>query len=386
MSKKKIGLLSVYNHNYGSILQAYALQNVLQSLGHSTEIIRYKKTNYIKQAQRLFYVPLLKATVKMKCKDLYCKVFQNETYKNVLLTRETAFTEFISENLHFSDTYRGREKLTEACNKYDCFILGSDQVWNPMNLGGDFYTMTFVPDEIKKITYAPSFGVAKIPNNQKKKTADYLKRIDYISVREDAGCRIIKQLTGRDVPMVVDPTILMAKNNWDEMRGDRIVSDDYIFCYFISAIGGYREFAKTLAKKTGLKIVTIPHVDEFVKADVGFGDLSLNGIGPKEFVNLISNATYVCTDSFHGTVFSTLYQKTFFTFSRYAGDSADSTNSLLYSFLKLIGLGNRLFQDKSELSESDLKNIDFEHANVALTDLREKSMGYLINALNAGGE
>lgn len=86
----------------------------------------------------------------MKCKDLYCKVFQNETYKNVLLTRETAFTEFISENLHFSDTYRGREKLTEACNKYDCFILGSDQVWNPMNLGGDFYTMTFVPDEIKK--------------------------------------------------------------------------------------------------------------------------------------------------------------------------------------------------------------------------------------------
>ena len=103
-------------------------------------------------------------------------------------------------------------------------------------------------------------------------------------------------------------------------------------------------------------------------------------------MNLISNATYVCTRLFSWNSVFYIVPEDFFTFSRYAGDSADSTNSRLYSFLKLIGLGNRLFQDKSELSESDLKNIDFEHANVALTDLREKSMGYLINALNAGGE
>ncbi len=384
--KKKIGLLSVYNHNYGSILQAYALQSVLRSMGHSTEIILYKKTNYLKQAKRLLYFPLLKATVKMRWKSLYCKMFQKDIYINELVTREVAFSKFVAENLFFSKMYRGRENLVAASRNYDCFVLGSDQVWNPMNLGGDFYTMTFIPDDIKKITYAPSFGVERIQDNQIKKTADYLNRIDYISVREDVGCKIIKDLTKRDVPMVVDPTILMEREKWDEILGERIVPEDYIFCYFISQIEAYRKFAKKLAGKTGLTIVTIPHVDEYVKSDVGLGDLPLRSIGPKEFINLISNARYVCTDSFHGTVFSTLYQKTFFTFSRYVGDDVNSTNSRLYSFLKLIGIENRLYQGDGEIDERDLKDIDFKHANSTLAALREKSIKYLEDALNVGGK
>ena len=116
---KKIGVLSVYNHNYGSILQAYALQTTLRSSGYETEIIVYKKNNLLKQAMRLMYLPLLKATVKMKWKNIYCKLFHRETYNNVLASRERAFIEFISKNMYFSKTYVGRKALIEGTKNYD---------------------------------------------------------------------------------------------------------------------------------------------------------------------------------------------------------------------------------------------------------------------------
>ena len=159
---KKIGLLSVYNHNYGSILQAYAMQTILKNDGNQVEILLYRKTNIAKQAMRLLYFPLLKSTVKMKWKTLYCRFFQKKIYNTVLASREEAFVQFIHDNISFSQIYAGRDALIKGTAQYDCFVLGSDQVWNPINLGGDFYTMTFIPEDKIKITYAPSFGVAEI--------------------------------------------------------------------------------------------------------------------------------------------------------------------------------------------------------------------------------
>lgn len=382
---KKIGLLSVYNHNYGSILQAYAMQTVLKNAGNQVEILLYKKTNVVRQAMRLLYIPLLKTTVKMKWKTLYCRFFQKETFNAILASREAAFAEFIYYNMEFSKVYAGRGALIDGAKEYDCFVLGSDQVWNPMNLGGDFYTMTFIPDDKVKITYAPSFGVSEIPESQKAKTKQYLQRIDYISVRESDGVRIVKELTGRDVRQVVDPTILIDRTIWDEKKGNRIIEDDYIFCYFISANPTYRAFAKRLAEKTGQKLVVIPHVDEFVKADQGFGDIIPKGVGPLQFVNLISNASYVCTDSFHGSVFSTLYERPFFTFSRYSSNGADSTNSRLYSYLKLIKMEERMYQANHELVESDLMAPDFTVAKANLENMRKESSKYLFDALDSVG-
>lgn len=382
---KKIGLLSVYNHNYGSILQAYAMQTVLNNTGSQVEILYYKKTNIFKQAVRLLYLPLLKATLKMKWKTIYCRLFQKETFKKILVSREDAFSQFIHDNMRFSQVYAGREALIAGTKNYDCFVLGSDQVWNPMNLGGDFYTMTFIPDDKVKITYAPSFGVAEIPDRQKAQTKKYLQRIEYISVRESDGVRIVKELTGRDVQQVVDPTILVDKVVWDEKKGNRLLKENYILCYFISANPAYRAFAQKLAKKTGLKLAVIPHVDEFVKADQNFGDIVPERVGPFQFINLISNATYVCTDSFHGSVFSTLYERPFFTFSRYSGDGADSTNSRLYSYLKLIAMENRMYQADHEITEVDLTAPDFTVAKENLERMRKESEKYLFGALDSVG-
>lgn len=378
---KKIGLLAVHNHNYGSILQTYALQRFLEDKEYSTEILLYKKTNYVKQAMRLFNIPLLKATVKMKYKSVYAKAFQKETFEKVLCSRERAFADFINENVKFSKVYKGRQNLINGTKNYDAFVLGSDQVWNPMNLGGDYFTMTFIPDNKKKITYAPSFGVSVIPEYQRKKTAQYLKRIDCISVRELSGQKIVKQLTGRTAQVVVDPTMLVDKSRWDELRGDRIVKEPYIMCYFISTNPNHRIFAKRLAKKTGLKIVTIPHVDEFVKADVNFGDIVPSGVGPAQFINLISNAEYVCTDSFHATVFSVLYERKFFTFNRFAQQTSASTNSRLTSILKILGLESRMTDSKRKITNEDLKEIDFTDSIKKLNSMRKKSEEYLINSL-----
>ena len=379
---KRIGILSVYNHNYGSILQAYALQTVIRDAGNDSEIILYKKTNMIKQAKRLLYYPLLKAAIKMKWKSLYCRLCWSDIYKTILVSREIAFSEFIHDNMSFSQIYAGRKALIDGTKNYDCFVLGSDQVWNPMNLGGDFYTMTFIPDDKIKIAYAPSFGVANIPKNQKRQTSEYLKRIDYISVRESDGVRIVRELTGRQVQQVVDPTILIDRTVWDKKRGVRLIQEDYIFCYFISANSAYRHFALQLAQKTGLKIVVLPHVDEFVQADQGFGDIVPEGVGPLQFVNLVSYASYVCTDSFHGSVFSTLYERPFFTFSRYASDGADSTNSRLCSYLNLIGMENRMYRADYVLKDKDLDIPDFTEAKIILEKMRKKSEDYLFGALN----
>ena len=131
--------------------------------------------------------------------------------------------------------------------------------------------------------------------------------------------------------------------------------------------------------------MAIPHVDEFVKADQGFGDIVPENVGPLQFVNLISNASYICTDSFHGSVFSTLYERPFFTFSRYSGDGADSTNSRLYSYLKLIDMENRMYKADHTIVESDLVPPDFSTAKANIEKMRKESKKYLFNALDSVG-
>ena len=139
-----------------------------------------------------------------------------------------------------------------------------------------------------------------------------------------------------------------------------------------------------MSKKTGLPIVTLPHGDEIVKADFGFGEIKPRGVGPAEFVNLINNAKYVCTDSFHGTVFSILYKRQFMVFNRYTADvnGKSSTNSRLSSLLNLLGLENRLYDSNKGLKQDMFEPINFETAHKNIEKLREQSLAYLKNALS----
>ena len=379
---KKIAIVTGYHiKNYGSALQAFATQKMLDDNHIENECIHYEKKTTISQILRVFNKPLLKAKMATIKKQKYAKKHY-ETFGKFLKTRNEKFDEFVKTKFKLSKTYNGYQELKEGTKDYKAFLLGSDQVWNPMNLGSHYYTLEFVPDNITKIAYAPSFGVSTIPKHQIEQTKKYLSRIEYISVREKKGQEIIKNLIGRDVPVVVDPTLLLTLQQWQTIYPkERKVKDKYIFCYFLGTNSLHREFANKLSKETGFKIITLPHMDEIVEGDFNFGE-SLYDVGPIEFLNLIANAEYVCTDSFHGTVFSILHHKKFFTFSRYAETKKDSTNSRLTSLLGLLGIEDRLYTAKEEPKKEIKKEIDYTKVDENLRNIREKSIEYLMDALS----
>ncbi|MDD4274333.1 MAG: polysaccharide pyruvyl transferase family protein [Desulfobacter postgatei] len=379
---EKIGLVTATNVNYGSNLQSYALYMYLTNKGYSLEVIEYKKTKTFKQLVRIFNFTLVKEKLKYLYRDIYCRFFMPKVYLN-MRERSNLFMDFKDQHFNLSEVYVGEKALKEGARNYKVVILGSDQLWNPVNLGADFATLSFVQDGTLTITYAPSFGVSSIPFYQKNRTCNYLKRIDYISVREESGKKIIKDLVGRDVPVVCDPTILVDKMYWSDLKGERrIIEGEYILCYFLGRNKKHREFASRLRAESGLKIVSLLYIDDFVKDDYHFADITPFDIGPAEFVNLISNASYVLTDSFHGTIFSILYEKKFFSFSRFSEKSKSSTNSRIDFLLQQIGIPERKLTGAEEVSKCLSLSINYSQVEDKLNQFRKFSRQYLENALS----
>lgn len=378
---RKIGLVSVHNPNYGSMLQTYALHTYLKSIGVDNEIILYTKKNDWRQFVRLFNIPLVIMKGRVVYRDIYCKLFHKEIYKQLHL-RTFKFNEFKEKYFVFSRNHVGWKDLLTTNRDYDTFIIGSDQVWNPINIGTDFFNLLFTNDDKYRISYASSFGTSSIPPSQVNKTKQYLNRIQSLSTREMAGVKIIKELTGRDAQLVCDPTLLIDKDYWVKLKGEeRFIKEKYIFCYFLGNNPPHREFANKFKKKTGYKLVALQHLDELVLSDIPFADIKPFNVGPAEFVNLIANAEYILTDSFHGTIFSLLFKKQFFTFSRFESSSKASTNSRIESLLNLVGVTGRYIKATENIDECMQRNIDFELAHERINKIQKSSRQYLKESL-----
>ena len=379
---RKIGLVSVHNPNYGSMLQTYALHTYLKSLGVDNEIILYTKKKDWRQFVRLFNIPLVIMKGRIVYRDIYCKLFYKEISEQLDI-RISKFNEFKENYFVFSRNHIGWKDLLTANRDYDTFIIGSDQVWNPINIGTNFFNLLFTDDSKFRISYASSFGVSLIPSSQVKKTKQYLDRIQCLSTREKTGRDIIKGLTGRDAAHVCDPTLLIDKDYWDKLKGEqRFIKEKYIFCYFLGNNPSQREFANKFKRHTGYKIVALQHLDELILSDMGFADITPFDVGPTEFVNLIANAEYILTDSFHGTIFSLLYRKLFFTFSRFESMAKESTNSRIVSLLDLVDASHRYIKATANVQDCLNSSIDFEVAHRNIMSLREKSRIYLSYSLN----
>ena len=168
----------------------------------------------------------------------------------------------------------------------------------------------------------------------------------------------------------------------DIQKEEPFVKDKYIFCYFLGNNQKHREFAKKIKELTGYKIVALQHLDEYVKEDVGFADIAPYNVGPGEFLNLIRNAEFVCTDSFHGSVFSTLYRKKFFTFMRFKNTSTMSTNSRITSLLKILGLEDRMLSGDEDAKKCINMEIDFDTVLSNLEEFRKDSLEFLKKSLD----
>ena len=385
---KKIGIVSCYfKHNYGSVLQAYATQVKLDKLGIENETINIEENISFKKGKRKYYIneitniPFLKAKLGMVKLQLYKKI--NKNLKRNINIRNKKYEEF-KKKFRLSKVSNSYLDLTEMINNYSNIIIGSDQLWLPVNVVADYYTLNWVPDNINKVALATSFGVSEVPQKYTQLYKNFLSRINKISVREESGVKLVKELSGKDAKLICDPTMLLTKKEWEDIgTKERIIKDRYILCYFLGKNIEHRKFAERLKEKTGCKIVSLNHADEYVKYSDIYADITPYDIGPEEWLNLVKNAEYVCTDSFHGTIFSIINNIPFFTFERYSNKNATiSTNSRIYSLLSLFNLTDRLCAGNENIEEVLNNKIDFLKVNVKLDLLRNDAEYFLKNSIN----
>ena len=382
---KKIGVVACDgNNNYGSMLQAYATLVALENLGYDCEFINYQKKTTFSEAVRFLprFLNMYLMREKWRLLDKNHKSRNIPEVKAGDAARKKAFRRFAESYYRskISKPYIGYKALQTSSENYDAVLVGSDQLWFPAGLPTNFYNLMFVPDEKKKVAYSTSFGVSKVPFYQKRRTIRYLKRIDYVSVREQSGQNLIKELTGRDVPVVLDPTLLLSSEDWRNVIPEQqVVPRGYILCYLLGSNPEHRKAVKELGKRTELKIYDMPHIDEFVPGDRNFADEHLYDVDPAQFVNLIRHANYICTDSFHCCIFSILYHKKFIAFDRYSDPLMASRNSRISNLCNITGLNNRQYQ--KDIVKEIQAEPDFEEADQRIEDVKKTSIHYLLNAL-----
>lgn len=383
---KPIGLVTCYfHHNYGSMLQAYAIEMIMKQMGLPYQTIACKAPiKYMKENIFLYIIKkLLIADWNMRLGKMK---IEREKKKNTIFAkkwtlRNKAFDEFANTYFHVSPYCKNREELSNMAKNYSAFLVGSDQLWRTDSVEHGYYTLEWVPDNIRKIAYSTSIGVKEVPWFQVAKNKRFMMRFDYIALREQSACDLVFNLTGRKVEVVLDPTLLFTGEQWlNIQQKEPLIKGKYIFCYLLGNNPEQREFIKKVKAKTGYKIVALQHLDEYIPSDENFAD-EAPYVGPCEFLNYIRYAEYVFTDSFHCTVFSILYKKNFFTFNRFTEGAKQSTNTRIDNLLHLTGLEARRITISKNIEEVLSISSDYKIVDERLLKLREHSMNYLHRAL-----
>ncbi len=384
-----VGIASVYyQHNYGSMLQAYATQVVLDKHGIANETINISGIN--REIRRKTGCYFLKASftstiLKDKLGLVLYRIRKKNPYSEFgrnIRVRDARFEEF-KENFRFSDICSSIDELRRyVSDRYSSVIVGSDQLWLPGNIAGDYFTLNFVPENIKKISYATSFGQENLPKDIKKKAQQFLPRINHISVREASGKKIIHELIGKNAEVVCDPVMLLSAEDWMAFqKNEALIKGKYILCYFLGNNPRQRQFCMDLKDMKGYKLVGLLHLDEYIESDEKYVDEALYNIGPEEFINLIRNAEHVCTDSFHASVFSILYHKDFFTFRRYTNKSKQSTNGRIDSLFSQMKIARPILWGDENVSEIISFPLDYEQIDAGVDEYRKKSLKFLLDSI-----
>lgn len=373
---KKIGISTVYTgFNYGSCLQAYASQKFISNLGYDSILISYKG-GFIKGRDIRFNKLAVMISRTIFRPKLFKKTFL--TYKNSLkkemnIDTKNQFLEFQSEHLNVMKlNWGGMKKFAEDRNTLAC-VCGSDQIWNSTNVYIDpaFY-LRYAPKE-KRIAYAPSLGKSYIPKYNRFILKKYIEDFNHISVREEQGVELLKELTGKKAISVLDPTLLLNKNEWIEYLNIKNYTEKkYILAYFLDKPSEIAiKCLKELSQKTNMPIFSIPYRsnDYYQLNNINYIDA-----GPLKFLELVNNSAFVFTDSFHGMAFSINFNIPFYIFQRNYGTAVDQSSRII-SLLNKLEISDR-FISKNKKFEYKM---DFNKINILLNKERKKSTQYLLN-------
>jgi hypothetical protein len=306
---KKIGILTFHaSHNYGSMLQAFALQQALKKLGYEPKIINLRTERQKKMYSYFF-------DRKTNSLKLLIKKMLLSPYKKGLKIQHDKFESFLKNYLDCTEEYSRLEQLKEKELNFDSYIVGSDQVWNIRCPDFDLaYLLPFVRNS-KKIAYAPSFGPRKSNYIKFLEFLELIKQFDYISVREKQNFYYIAQKLGREIFVALDPTLLLTKEEWFKyIKEEPLVKQDYIFLYSFTYKKEAIDMAEQYSKKLNIPIVVSYFVDGKLYYKMLYSNkyIKFFEIGPLDFLNLIKNAKLIVSGSFHATLFSMLFGKEVF--------------------------------------------------------------------------
>ena len=327
----RVGVLSfLHNGNYGSSLQAFALQQVIRKLGHECEHLDYRP-DLAEKCRNLILCgnsPKLVLEGRRKQQVRAGQAGMQEKYRRI--------DEFYGRRMLLSPPCRNRRELAEVSRQYDVLMCGSDQIWNPVWMNPAYF-LAFGDPEKRRIAYAPSLGIQRTPARRKqRRIRRMLSLFDAVSVREEEGARILVSVTGNRPPVLPDPVCLLSREEWETVMTRPGNHSAYFLCYFIGENPAYWDRVREIQKKTGLSPLVIPVTGE------AYGQTEfelLDGAGPEEFLGAVDGAEMICTDSFHGLVFGTIFEKKADLLRRYREEDPESKNSRVDHFLREIRRG-----------------------------------------------
>lgn len=386
---KTVGVVTITGgDNYGNKLQHYAVLCSIEKLGYKpVTIIDSTVKGFADAAYPMsfcdkFSLKYVKAAINSRMQYKYNKKNESDGYLKCILREKKNHNEYIKLKEKrkirfdaFAEKYLAYGELEVNVSKkvdefkisqFHAFVCGSDQVWNPRYFDvSPIRFLTFAPKE-KRIALSPSFGVSEIPDTRREIYQQMLNDFAYLSVREVSGAKIIRELTGKEVPVLIDPTLSMGAEEWDKIakKPENTPKSSFLLTYFLgNKEKKCEEIIRGLAKKQNLLIVDLA---EITRPEYYLFD-------PTEFLWLIKNASYICTDSFHGSVFSIIYHKEFSVFLR--NESGFSKDSRVTTLLNKLGLQDALWTGERK------NKLDYDKVEVSLAKERKQFQEYLSNSL-----
>lgn len=374
---KRIALISPYNeYNYGTVLQAYALQHLLEQEGVEAAYLQYTHvvpTSFLvrlksKIASLFHTFKPRKPILTNKGVDDY-SFFHSPEFKTFV----DGYNDFINRRIKVS-RQRYNPLTLPKCDEFDAFMVGSDQTWGEARyLPNSPYFLDNVSSQYPKLSYAPSIGTTHISDSYLSVLINKLSRFQKLSCRERTNCDVLSADLGREVTYVLDPTLLLTADDWNQVAEptDGMQTKQYILCYILGEKKRISDFAEKLGKEKGLSVYYIVTRPLYLKKD---NHLFAT---PESFLGLIRDAAYVITDSFHGSILSVNYNTQFYSFTkREVANAVD--NDRILEILSTFELSNR-YKDDNDALEDD---IDFSGVNKIVEHFREQSKDYLKKAIS----
>lgn len=373
---KKIGIITIWQiGNYGAELQAYALQRKLNDLGFDSENIDYpfyKNRDFRITSNNRSPFPI---GLKNRLKEFILPItvrFQKSLLRSKYRKREANFERFYQTTKHSSRRYLSMLELyNDKTLKYDVYIAGSDQIWNPrapISLAP--YFLTFAPETACKISYASSFGVKDIPESYFPQYQEWFSNLNHISVRETSGIKLVEDMTGRNATQVLDPTLLLEAEEWKSIAIPPACTQSYILLYDLLKSTEAIILAKHIAKEKGYRILRICRSAVMEHID---GVENIADAGPFEFLGLFMNASFVVTNSFHGTAFSIIFQQPFYTVI----PCTMHNSSRIHSLLNLLELSHRQISAENIGNIEDFGQIDYSECQSRLKQAQMESLNFI---------